>query len=145
MKEYVITVVFAVIVCLGAGILTPGGKYRGVMKIICGIFVVYNILSPLHRMSGADFAADISPAGLTAGEFSDISARYARSFNETVSQNGSAMLSDAVSKDLSAFTGVAIKAELIDNSLYVYGVPDAERENVRNFITEQYGIEAVFG
>ena len=55
MKQYVICVCFAMILCSAVDILMPSKKYKNIIKIVCAIFVISVIVSPIDSLLSFDY------------------------------------------------------------------------------------------
>ncbi len=144
MKEYVLSVAFAVIICLGANLLTPTEKYRGIVKIVCGVFVVSVILSPIKALLTGDLVPEISYEDFNEDEFNAISKNSAENFKNNISENARDMLTLRISKELCDITGQKVTAYFTEDALYVEGVPAEEKSAVEKYVLEQYGVKTVF-
>ena len=97
MKGYVLSVAFAVIICLGASLLTPSERYKGIIKIVCGVFVVSVILSPIKSLLSGNFVPDIAFENSGADQFDDIAESSSEKFKNSISQNTQNILNSRIS------------------------------------------------
>lgn len=58
----------AAVICGGAMALTPGGKVKGVLKVVCGTVMVIALISPLIKGDELWSAMDIAKYRQEAGE-----------------------------------------------------------------------------
>lgn len=144
MKQYILSVTFSVIICLGASLLAPSEKYKGIIKIVCGLFVVSAILSPLKALLLDGFSMDMNYAFDDGGQFETAVENGGKNFAENISENYMDILSLSISKDITSFTGRTVKVRISDNTLYLQGVLQEEESKVKKYVLERYGVEAVF-
>ena len=144
MKGYVLSVAFAVIICLGASLLTPSERYRGIVKIVCGVFVVSAILSPIKVLLKGNSMPDLKFNNYGADQFDDIAQSSSEKFKNDISQNTKNLLNSRISEELTKLIGKKVKADLGEDVLFAEGVPAEEQPGVEKYILENYGLKTVF-
>ena len=144
MKQYILSITFSVIICLGASLLAPSEKYRGIIKIVCGVFVVSAILSPLKALLFGDFSLDMNYAFDDGGQFETAVETSGENFAENISENSLDILCLSISQDITSFTGRKVNARISENTLYLQGVLSEEESKVKKYVLERYGVETVF-
>lgn len=118
LRQYVITVVAAAMLC---GIVTglfPSGTGKQVVKLICGLFLAYTVLSPISR---GDFS-----------ELTDFPARYETDASEAAAA-GEKLARDSVAEIIKSETEAyildkaeSLRAEVtVEVSVNVENVPDS--------------------
>ena len=146
MREYVICICFAMLFCVGVKILTPSKKYDGIIKIVCGVFVITTIISPLKKFLNLDFNYDYFGDFMKDNEEFAYSVEKSREeFSEDIISYGEKNLSNQISREIEELFADDVAVESYDGK--AWRVTDSETENrekIREYIRKTYGCETVF-
>ena len=83
MKNYLLLVSMTIMVCVVVNILVPSPKYSGIIKIVCGLFVVHTLISPIKSIFKTKAFSFEMPA-LVHDSFESRSRFAAKSFEEII-------------------------------------------------------------
>ncbi len=145
MKAYVIAITFSVILCAAADMMVPSQKYRGITRIVCGLFVIGTIVSPVKELIGFDYSSFDSNVFLKGKyEFSSKVEQGKNSYNDYITQNAATILEDEISKEISSVFGQNVRSELGENKLILKGLELSKREEVSAYIKKHYGLNTVY-
>ena len=136
----VISVAFAIVFCVGISLLVPSPSYTGIMKIICGVFVVYTLLSPIKKIVYSELPAyDFS--GFAYDEnFERIVEESRSSFFQSMSE----LAKDAIEKEVSLKWGADISIALEKDKVCIYHAKEEYHDDIAEYIRKNYGIDTVF-
>lgn len=145
MREYIVCICFAVIFCSGVAILVPGKKYEGIIKIVCGIFVVSTVLGPVKNiLSHSSDALNPDRYLKDDGSF-DYYVSYGRDeFNKALlsPENETAHL--VLAAEIRTLTGGDVTVSLQDGNAYITGVDSKDEDSVMKYLKDTYSINAIF-
>ena len=147
MKSYVLCVCFAILFCVAVGILVPGKKYSGIMKIVSGVFILHTILTPLEGVLFSDYTlSDISGVLSDDNGFFDIVEQSKTEFDHALINGSYSRVLNEISQQISKINGAYVTVSSGDGeaSVYLTGVYKGKRKQISDFLKKTYGIEAVF-
>ncbi len=146
MREYVICICFAMLFCVGVKILTPSKKYDGIIKIVCGVFVITTIISPMKKFLNLDFNYNYFEDFMKDNEGFAYSVEKSREeFSEDIISYGEKNLSHQISGEIEKLFGDVVSVELYDGKSWrVTGCETKNRERISEYIRNTYGCETVF-
>ncbi len=146
MREYVICICFAMLFCVGVKILTPSKKYDGIMKIVCGVFVISTIVSPIKNILDLDFNYDYSEGFMKDSEEFAYSVEKSREeFSKNILSNAEKNLSGQISAEIKKLFGDDVTVQTGDGKvLKVTDSTPENREKIKEYIRKTYGCETVF-
>ncbi len=146
MREYVISICFAVILCAAADMLVPSKKYSGIIKIVCGMFVISSIVSPIGEIIKFDFDSFNSDMFLKDdSHFFDTINKSREKYTQHLTENSHVIVESEVGRDISDIAGEYIKVELNENELILYGVSMSKREEISEYVKRNYGLDTSYG
>ncbi len=146
MREYVISICFAVILCAAADMLVPSKKYRGIIKIVCGMFVISSIVSPIEEIIKFDFTSFDSDMFLNDDvHFYDTVNKSREMYTQYLTENSQSILISEVGRDISSIAGEDINVQLNENELILYGVSMSKREEISAYVKRNYGLDTSYG
>ncbi len=145
MKGYVISICFALLFCSAAELVIPSKKYTGIIKIVCGIFVVGVIVSPIKNLIKIDYTKYDTDLYLTDdyGFFSKVNKSRDTFLNELM-KNSSETVENEISKEIGAVFGVQIRFEFDGQRLMAYGAQENSKEEISKYILKHYELETSF-
>ena len=125
--------------------LIPSEVYGDIMKIICGVFVVYTLLAPIKnifplRTSGRWFESKI-----TEDEFLFQTQQGYEGFSEALKSETDRAVSDGIGEELRKVWSKDIKTELDGDELTIYNAPREKAEQIKRYVQEHYGLKVVLG
>ena len=145
MKDYVICVCFAMLFCTAVRLVLPDKKYIGIIRIVCGIFVVSNIVSPIVRISSFDMPALDFEAFLSDdGSFSQMVDRAKSDFEMQLTDPSSAVTEEYLSRELSRVFGGDITAKKHNGRWILNGAPPGTEQTICDYVSANYGVKAQF-
>ena len=50
LNDYVLSICFAIIFCVVVEVLTPSERYKKIIKIVSGIFILYTLMMPVKNL-----------------------------------------------------------------------------------------------
>lgn len=146
LKQYVVSVATAAIIC---GIVTgmaPGGNLQRILKMICGIFLALMVMEPITRMDAdgliSEFAISYNQEADSAAAFGEELARD--SMTEYIKQESEAYILDKAN-DL----GLTLDVEVIlsrqtppvpDSAVIRGNIPNNTKQWLEQLIVEDLGI-----
>lgn len=145
MREYVISISFAVILCAAADMLVPSKKYRGIIKIVCGMFVISSIVSPIGEILKFDFTSFNSDIFLNDdSRFYDIVNKSRENYTQYLAENSQDILISEVGSDISNLAGEAVRVQLNEDVLILYGVDVSKRDEISAYVKRNYGLNTSY-
>lgn len=149
MKEYVLGVCFAMLFCVAVNTLIPQKRYGGIIKIVCGVFVVFTILSPLENILFSKFSlGDFFDANYDDWGFYSSIEESRKNFENTIKSGYNEISEEELGRELSVLTkeNVSVKINVLSDSIVatVYGVGAKKHPLVKEYIKSNYGISVEF-
>jgi len=145
MKEYLISVTFSVILCVGVSLIVPSPSYGGIMKIICGVFVVHTLLLPIKNISFASFGNFSFRDTDTENDFLfDVSQRE-NQFKNALFKKTEDIFREEICGELRKLYSDAIEVRIINGALWVYNAPVKHRGNIEKYLKDKWNSRVVFG
>lgn len=145
MREYIVCICFAVIFCAGVGILVPGKKYEGIIKIVCGIFVVSTVLGPIKNiLSHSGDALNFDRYFTDDGSF-DYYVSYGRDeFNKALLSPENEITEAVLVAEIRTLAGGDVTVNLQGGNAYITGVDGKDEDSVMKYLKDTYSINAIF-
>ena len=147
MREYVISVCFAILFCVGAFIVLPHKRYEGIVKIVCGIFVISTVASPIpgilkigyEKFRLADYLNDEN------GFFEKVE-ESEKNYTQYMQDNFREIASGNLEKEISSVMGidVMINIDTSSGTVVAENVPTEYREKLENYISTNYSLNTIF-
>lgn len=147
MREYVISVCFAILFCVGVFIVLPHKRYEGIVKIVCGIFVISTVASPIpgilkigyDKFNFADYTIDEN------GFFEKVEENE-KNYTQYMQENFMEIASGNLEKEILSVMGIDVRINIDTSSATAVAedVPSEYREKVKNYINENYSLNTVF-
>lgn len=144
MNEYVLKITLAIIFCAGINILIPSQKYAGIMKIICGIFVVYAVLSPLKNILLNDVSFKVNEDYFKNSVLENRVEESREEFKEILTDSSNEILLGTLKEDIKNLCNLDLDIEVTDNTVYITGSDDINQPLIQKYIKKQYGLDTVF-
>lgn len=124
--------------------LVPSKKYKGIIKIVCGIFVIGTIVSPIKELISFDYSSFDIDRYLKDDYGFFIAAESSRqSFEQELIQNGKENVENEICREIKTVFDIEITAELEADSLKVYGTDESIRNEVADYIKKHYDINVI--
>ncbi len=147
MREYVISVCFAILFCVGVFIVLPHKRYEGIVKIVCGIFVISTVASPIpgilkiayDKFNFADYIID-------ENGFYEKVEENEKNYTQYMQENFMEIASENLEKEILSVMGIDVRINIDTSSATAVAedVPGEYREKVKNYINENYSLNTVF-
>ena len=147
MREYVVSVCFAILFCTGVFIVLPDKRYEGIVKIVCGIFVISTVASPIpgilkigtEKFSFTDYLSD------EIGFF-EKAEESQKSYTEYMEKNLSDIASQKLKSEIFSVFGIdaQVKVDASSAEVVVEGIEEKYKENVKSYINTNYSLNTVF-
>jgi len=147
MREYVVSVCFAILFCVGVFIVLPHKRYEGIIKIVCGIFVISTVASPIpgilkigyEKFELADYLTDEN------GFFEKVE-ESEKNYTQYMQDNFGKIASGNLEKEISSVMGinVGISIDTSSASVVAEDVPPQYREKLKNYISTNYSLNTIF-
>ncbi len=149
MKEYVLGVCFAMLFCVAVNILIPQKRYGGIIKIVCGIFVVFTILSPLENILFSKFTLqDFFNANYDDWGFYSAVEDSRKNFEDTIKSGYGKISETELGRELRMLTkeSVSVKIDVLPDGAVatVYGAQEEQHALIKEYIKSGYGISVNF-
>ena len=145
MKAYVIAITFSVILCSAADMLVPSEKYRGIIRIVCGLFVIGTIVSPIKELISFDYSSFDSNVFLTGKyEFDSKVEQGKQKYKDYLIQNGNSIVEDEITKEISSVFGQNVTAKLSGEELILEGADISKREEISVYIKKHYDLNVTY-
>lgn len=137
MREYILSLCFALLVGVASDILVPSKKYQGIMKIICGIFLIFALINPL----GNFFAS--GEITLDTAKFAEDDG-FAVRIDESKEKFFEYLTADSMTEEkiVEELLGCDITLRKENGKTYISGVEDDKRDYIRAYAKD--GMEIVF-
>ena len=124
--------------------LVPSKKYKGIIKIVCGIFVIGTIVSPIKELISFDYSSFDIDRYLKDDYGFFITAENSRqNFEQELIQNGKENVENEICREIKTIFDIEITAELEADSLKVYGTDESIRNEVADYIKKHYDINVI--
>ena len=145
MKEYILLVSMTIMVCVVVNLMVPSPKYAGIVKIVCGLFVVNTLISPIRSIfKTGTFNLEIN-SFVADGEFESGAQLAKKNFDEILASKRAEILSAEVTADLKKLWSDSISAEVIGKEVRVNNADDKDFDDIKKYLKDRYGLVAVFG
>ncbi len=144
MNEYVLKITLAIIFCVGINILIPSQKYAGIMKIICGILVVYVVLSPLKNILLKDVSFKVNEDYFKISELESRVDKSREEFGEILTGSSNEIFLDIIKDDIKNLCDLDADIEITDNVVYISRIDAENQPLIQKYIKEQYGLDTIF-
>lgn len=143
MKNYLLLVSMTIMVCVVVNILVPSPKYSGIIKIVCGLFVVHTLISPIKSIFKTKAFSFEMPA-LVHDSF-ESRARFAeKSFEEIITSKREEILSREISAEVKKLWNSSLTVEVKEGKAWVHNSTQKDFEDMKNYLKDRYGLIAVF-
>ncbi len=144
MREYVVCICFVMLLCAAVDMLVPSKKYKGIIKIVCGIFVIGTIVSPIKELISFDYSSFDIDRYLKDDYGFFITAESSRqSFEQELIQNGKENVENEICREIKTVFDIEITAELENNTLKIHGTDESIRNEVADYIKKHYDINVI--
>lgn len=145
MKSYVVAITFSVILCAAADMLVPSKKYRGIIRIVCGLFVIGTIVSPIKELISFDYSSFDSNIFLTGKYEFDFKVEQGKQkYKDYLIQNGNSIVQDEIAKEISSVFGQNVTAKLTGEELILEGVEISKKEEIAAYIKKHFELNVTY-
>lgn len=141
MKDYVISVCFVLLFCTGIRLVTPGKGYGGIIKIVCGVFVVSVIASPIVRLAKTQTVSfDFDSFIRDDSGFFELADKAKTDFEKQLSLGGGTGSRDALARELSLVFDCTITVDRTDDNWVIRGAPLNKKDQIADYVLRYYGL-----
>ncbi len=135
--------------CVGVNVLVPQKRYGGIIKIVCGVFVVFTILSPLENILFSKFSlVEYFHANYDDWGFYSAVEESRKNFEDTIKSGYSKISEEELGRELSMLTkeSVSVKVDVLQDGAVatVYGLGNEHRSLVEEYIKSNYDMSVEF-
>lgn len=142
MREYIVSVTFGILFCMGINLLIPNKRYAGIMQIICGVFVVYILIAPLNKILNLS-APELDFSGyLKDEEFTENSLRAREKFTKELEHSTINATEELLQKDIENEFGITVKVTIEKGEIHIDGVGKEKSEEVAEYIKSKHRLDA---
>ena len=145
MKEYVISVSFAMILCTFASLMVPSSAYDGIMKIICGLAVVCTLLSPIKKVSLSGINIPNLMEYKDTKDLAEMEKSSKDNFDRLLGTKTLGLVADEINLYLREKCGEDVSAKISGETLWIYNAPPEHRRSIENYVKKTYGFTVAFG
>jgi len=142
MREYVICVCFAILFCVGVSILVPSKKYSGIIKIVCGIFVISTVVSPIKNITFYDRVDFDFEKYFEDEEFNFYLEQGKEKFGSALNSKKTSEM--ALAEEIKLLSKCDVKLKIEEDSLYIEGAQEDKKAKIYDYLKNTYSIEAIF-
>ena len=149
LNTYVISICFVMLFCIVVEILSPSEKYKGIIKLVLGIFILYTLLSPIRGLLNPityDFKLpDISVEN--QGSYIVHEKKTKDIFDEILYSSAAESIETEIKCSLDALVGadvnVSVEVDADDLKISVSGVPPEKHDEVYQYIEKGFSTKPV--
>ena len=146
--EWVRAIAGAALICAAATALTPKGKVKNVLKLICGIVLITAMINPIIRQDFPSMSIDMSKYRKDADEIIGSVEEKQNNLSRTIIENElEAYILDKAQSLNTELTSVEVSAKLGDEGFwYPYevcitaNIPQREQSLISNSIEAELGV-----
>ena len=147
-NKYVLSVCFAIIFCVASELLTPSKKYRNIIRLVSGIFILYTIFVPVG--SKLEFKLNFPQhLRLDSEKIEDNYSYYKKKTEEeldkAVYSSASKALETEIKCGLKQFDASDANVSAVitqdKTEVKISGIPKEKHAEVYNYIKKGFGAE----
>ena len=144
MREYVMRICFSIVFCSGINLLIPHKRYEGIIKIVCGVFVVFTIISPIRDiLFDTDYFDSLKSIQYDDWGFYDITEKSRRDFKDVSLNDTEKEISSYLTGKFSDEVSVELVMEEDDIKAYVKCRYN-DFNSIKRYLQSAYSIKAEF-
>lgn len=144
MREYVIRICFAIVFCSGINLLIPHKRYEGIIKIVCGVFVVFTIISPIRDiLFDTDYFDSLKSIQYDDWGFYDITKKSRQDFKDVSLNDTEKEISSYLTEKFSDEVSVELVMTEDDIKAYVKCSYN-DFNSIKGYLQSAYSIKAEF-
>ena len=145
MKEYILSVGTAIAVCVIVNLMVPSTKYQGIMKIICGLFVVYTLINPIKNIFKGNLSLPDNYYTSYDEEFNRRAQSALETFDELMVQGTCLVTSEQLTSDLRKRWNSSVTAKVEGTAVRIENADAEDFDDMEDYIKRNYGLTTVFG
>ncbi len=143
MKEYILSVSVAIMVCVVVTLLIPSPKYAGIIKIACGLFVVNILINPIKGIFKNKTFSFGMDSFVYEGDFHSKAHHAEKDFDEILKEKREEILSSEVTTNVKKLWNSSISVEVTGDEAMVNNAEKKDFENIKKYLKDHYGLTAV--
>lgn len=142
-KAYFLNIIAVILFTVVVEILTPNSSFKGYIKLVLGLLVIFTVINPITNLLNIDFSSfyETDDAVMTSSQIEEvqndqINKVFCEKLEKAISTNIENEFNESVSVDVVADTDEIHKITVLGIS--------AEKENaVVSYISNTYGVKNV--
>lgn len=143
MKDYILSLCFAILLCTGVNILVPGKKYEGIIRILCGVFVIATVVTPLKSaVLGRNIQRNTQKVFEGSYDFELRVSESQRIFTSLLSDER--RFTSIIEDGLKKHTGEDAFVRIGDGRVYVAGIRESKRSDAEEYIKSLGAEDVIF-
>ncbi len=143
MKEYILSLCFAILFCAGVNILIPSKKYEGIIRILCGVFVIATVVTPLKKaVLGGNIQRNTSKVFESDPDFELRVSESQRIFTSLLSDES--RFTELIEDTAEKATGENAFVRISDGKVYVAGISEEKRPQAEEHIKSLGAEDVIF-
>jgi len=143
-NNYILSICFAIIFCIFAEAFTPSERYRGIIKIVSGVFVLYTFLMPVKGLLDLDsYNFEIPDISTVDGnEYKFYEDKTSEIFNETLRETSRQNLETDIRKTFEESDAV-VEIDQNNSTITVSGIAHSDFDKISDYIENKYNFKAL--
>ncbi len=143
MKEYILSLCFAILFCTGVNILVPGKKYEGIIRILCGVFVIATVVTPLKKaVLGSNIQRNTAKIFESDPDFELRVSESQRIFTSLLSDES--RFNELIEDGVQEVTGEDAFVRISDGKVYVAGISEEKHPQAEEYIKSLGAEDVIF-
>ncbi len=147
LNSYVIAVSFAIILCVAFEILTPNKKYRYIVRIVSGLFILNTLLEPLGNIMNFNLDS-IDIANENYGEIMENYSYYEEKAKNKFDSAVYSAAAESMEKEIKSYAAsvlqckaaVSVAASQDNVSIRLGAMPEDKKSEITAYIKNNFGI-----
>lgn len=145
MREYVVCICFSILFCIGVNLLVPSPKYNGIIRIVCGIFILQTMLIPVKNIISSDINARIPEEIFNFDkDFGSFSKQSKEHMDRALVNNSRLAMENQIQREIKGIYAGKVEITETKEGLTAY-VESADEgySKAKEYIEKTYGIKTV--
>ena len=146
MKEYVLCICFSILFCAGVNLFVPSARYAGIINIVCGVYILHTMLSPVKGIIATEFKIDNPNSFFEVdSSFRGLISESSETMEEIFKESPINVMETQLKRELADMYGAQVELKTDEYGLAAYVTADDKYvESIRNYIEKSYSIKTVF-
>ena len=142
LNNYVVSICFVMIFCIVVEVLTPSERYKGIIKIVSGIFILYTLITPIKGLLNPQiYEFDFRNfSSVNIGEYKTYEEKTKSLFDKALSD----AIEDTIESELVAVYGnINIDVTFDNSEIVISGFPSEKHDEIYAYVEKGYGIKPI--